>query len=136
MINVDELNALIAKFKDTARLKKATENSLYNASNVVKDGVIGDNNHIFKNQTPFLEKAVFVEVKGLSSDIFTPLEGVGGVPYAGWIWEGKRRTKTGKTATWNNGKGDPYIENSYIKNESKFFKTMQEDLTQEIQDFL
>jgi len=135
-IDAHELKALADSFKDTNKLVIVTEIALHNASQVVIDGVVGGGNHIFKNQKHILEKSVDSNVKGLSSEIFTPIDGNLGIPYAGWINEGKRKTKTGKTAIWNNGKGDPYIENSFKRNSKNFLKTMHDDLTEAIQDSL
>jgi hypothetical protein len=132
-IDAHELRELANKFKDTKLLKRAAENALYNASQVVAIGA--KQKHIFKSQTFKLENSIFTEVKGLTSEIFTPIDGQLGVPYAGWIDAGSRRTKNG-TVTWNSGKGDPYIENSFKRNNRDFFKTMQDDLTEALQDSL
>jgi hypothetical protein len=132
-IDAHELKELADKFKDTKLMTKAAENALFNASQIIANGA--KQKHIFKSDTFKLENSIFTEVKGLTSEIFTPIDGQLGVPYAGWINDGKRRSKGG-TVTWNNGKGDPYIENSFKRHNRDFFKTMQDDLTEAIQDSL
>ena len=132
-IDAHELKELADKFKNTKLLVKASEIALHNASQVVAIGA--KQKHIFKSRSFKLENSIFTEVKGLTSEIFTPIDGQLGVPYAGWIDSGRRKTKNG-VVTWNSGKGDPYIENSFKRHNKDFFKTMQEDLTEAIQDSL
>lgn len=135
-INVDvrELKRLADKLGDTSKLKRAAENALSNASSMVAD--YAKTNHIFTSRTFKLENSIFVNVKGLSSDIFTPIDGQLGTAYAGWIYNGTRTTPLGNTAKWNNGKGDQYIEKAYTKNQKKFLEIMQNDIVEQIEDFI
>ena len=133
-IDAHELDELVRNLRDPKKLAKVTENSLFNASQVIATSA--KKKHFFTSRSFKLENSIFTDVKGLKSEIFVPIDGPLGVAYAGWINEGSRRTSTGKTAIWNNGKGDPFIEKAFIRDEKKFIKTFQDDLVEGIEDFI
>jgi len=133
-INATELRVMLDKLSDPKRFAKASENALFNASEMIASKAKVE--HIFDSKSRKLEDAIFTEVEGLKSSIFVPVEGNLGVSYAPWIWYGKRTTSTGKTATWNGGRGDPFIETAYIKYQNQFINEIESELTEEIEDYI
>lgn len=133
-IDAHELDELVANLRDGRKLAKVAENALFNASQVIATSA--KKKHLFISRSFKLENSIFTEVKGLKSEIFVPIDGSLGVAYAGWINAGERTTSTGGTAIWNNGKGDPFIEKAFIRDEKKFIKTFQDDLVEGIEDFI
>jgi len=119
-IDSSELEALIAKMKDTSLLKRASSNALYNASAELAS--YSKKNHIFKTRTSKLENSIEVDVRGLSSSIFVDSAKVN---YATYIYEGTGRIKA-----------EPWIENNYKKRFKQFQDTFADELTEQIQDYI
>lgn len=63
----------------------------------------------YQNQTGRLSKSTKVE-GSLDKEIRLYVDTTQLDNYAGWIVNGHRRGKNGKLITWNNGKGDPFID--------------------------
>ena len=134
-IDTKELARISRKFK---RLQKKVvtnvEIALFNASGEVQESA--KKVHLFKTQTSKLENSIFIDVKGLSSTIFTPIDGALGVPYAGFIDSGRRKTEDGFAIWADQPKGDQYIANAFKREEKTFLRIFKEDLTDELQEDL
>lgn len=63
----------------------------------------------YKNQTGRLSKSTKVEAS-LDKEIRLYVDTTELDNYAGWIVNGHRKGKGGQVITWNNGKGDPFID--------------------------
>lgn len=133
-INLAELRELTNSLRDTSILRNATEIATNNAANIVV--IQAKQNHIFTSRSHTLENAIFTSVERNKLEIFVPVEGALGVPYAPWIWYGRRPNPAGGSdIIWPDGP-DPFIETAFETKKRQFINEFRSTLAEELEDHL
>jgi hypothetical protein len=134
-INVSQLTDMARRMRNTPALRNATEIAANNASNIIVRQA--KQNHIFTSRSFTLENSIFTEIDGNSIEIFVPSRGPLGVPYVPWIYFGSRPNPSGGAdITWNNGAGDPFIDNAFDTKKAAFVRSFRRTLTIEMDEFI
>jgi hypothetical protein len=149
--NVSKLEEFSKRIADKNLFKRALSASLYDAISDV--GEYARQNHRFKSRTGVLAGSIDVSASGLKASILlnTNKAPYGAYVYDGWIRNkpilpvdkkalsfviGNRRifaNSITKPAKWN---ADPFIENAWKAKESSFIKSIEIDVTEQLEAVL